>query len=124
MAPSHVRGIPGSRGHQNERVENLGIQSGDVPKHFMAALDGIGEPLANGRIGVDVLAEMRHPNATCRASSCAASRLTAAVTGSGAKRSINQSSDRNVPSPSTDSRNDAIVERPALPRWTFRIRGA
>ena len=57
-----------------------------------------------------MLAEMRDPNATCRASSCAA-RLhdRGACTGSGAYRSRNQSSDRNVPSPSTDSRKEAIA---------------
>ena len=50
------------------------------------------------------------PNATWRASSRAASRVTSAVTGSGACSWRNRSRSRNVPSPRTDSRNDAEVK--------------
>ena len=50
------------------------------------------------------------PNATCRASSRTASRVTSAVTWSGAWSWMKRSRSRKVPSPSTDSRNDAVVK--------------
>ncbi len=50
------------------------------------------------------------PNAVWRASSCVASRYTAAVMRSGANRSTNHSRDRKVPSPSTESRNEAVAK--------------
>ena len=86
------------------------FKSGRMLKRIVSAADRIREPVENRGSRKMCSRRCDIPNATCRASSCAASRHTAAVTGSGAYRSRNHSSERNVPSPSTDSRNEAMAK--------------
>ena len=89
--------LPGPGRHQHQRVEHFVVEAGRVAQRVVAPTDRVGQARAEIGLARQVLLRCARPNATCRASSCAASRATAAVTGSGAYRSMNQSSERNVP---------------------------
>ena len=56
------------------------------------------------------------PNTTCRRSSCMASQQIRRVTGSGANSCRNDSRSTKLPSPSTDSRNDASAKSDSATR--------
>ena len=76
----------------------------------MTPAHGVGEARAEAGLALRCCAEMREAERDVARLVLRREPATAAVTGSGAYRSRNQSSDRKVPSPSTDSRKDAIAK--------------
>ena len=53
--------LPGSRGHQDQRVKYLGIQPCRVAKRFMAAMHGRGKTRAQPRTERPVMMQVSEP---------------------------------------------------------------
>ena len=110
VAFPHVFGIPGTGCDEHQRVEHFGIEPRGLTERFVPPVDGVGQPRFVARVLDQVLTEVRDAKGDVARFVLRGESGDRRCNRSGAYCSVNQSSERTMPSPSTESRNEAIAK--------------